>query len=215
MVGKRINIDEYIGKKYGRLTIVEHLGMISGKRKFLCRCDCGGESAVNLCKLKNGHTKSCGCLRSEPKHGETKSRLYRAWSDMKFRCHNKRATNYKNYGGRGITVCEEWRSSYEAFRDWALNNGYAEGLTIDRIDVNGNYEPSNCRWATVIEQNYNKRSNHYVTFRGETLPLGKWAERLGLPYKTILARINIGGWSAERALTTPVKQYKKRTSSSA
>lgn len=218
-MAKRINPDEYIGKKYGRLTVVEYLGVFNGRSKFLCRCDCGSERVVRANNLKTGNTTSCGCLHIQrnierlTKHGGTREnpKLYYVWAAMLQRCHNAKNKWYANYGGRGIVVCEEWRTSYESFREWAFNSGYVENLTIDRIDVNGNYEPSNCQWATKKEQVRNRRVTRFLTFKDKTLPVAEWAERAGLPYRTLHTRIN-KGWSIERALTTPVKRQQRKSS---
>lgn len=136
-------------------------------------------------------------------HGETKSRLYSAWLNMKARCLRKSSREYENYGGRGISVCKEWIESYETFRDWAMNNGYNNSLTLDRIDVNGNYCPENCRWITNKEQQNNRRNNVKYTFNGETLTLSQWSDKLGICYKTLQKRIR--NWGVERAFSTPVK----------
>lgn len=118
-----------------------------------------------------------------------KLRLYRIWTDMKRRCYDESHSEYKNYGGRGIEICQEWKNSFEAFRNWATENGYTDELTIDRIDVNGNYEPSNCRWATVKEQANNMRTNTKVTYKGETKTLAQWAESFGINYNTLITRL--------------------------
>lgn len=119
----------------------------------------------------------------------TKNRLYRIWADMKRRCKNSDRPNYKNYGGKGIRVCQEWENSFDSFREWALNNGYSDDLSIDRIDNNGNYEPSNCRWATAKEQANNKRNNLHIEYKGETRTLAQWCEVFGLERNVVAMRI--------------------------
>lgn len=157
------------GQKFGCLTVisrsVDHIQPSGTKRaKWLCRCECGNNVEVTGINLRRGKTKSCGCITKDLNrrrrgtfHGESHTKLYHVWSQMIQRCTNPKQKKYPIYGGRGITVCEEWKYSYLRFRNWAMTNGYAEGLSIDRIDVDGNYEPSNCRWATSLEQAANKR----------------------------------------------------------
>lgn len=144
------------GKKFGRLTVIER-----SESKWLCKCDCGNTKLVNGGHLVSGDTKSCGCLRNEQriKHGMRNTRLYSVWHGMKERCYNTKHKHFKDYGGRGITICDKWKNDFNAFAQWALSHGYADNLTIDRIDVNGNYEPSNCRFITNAEQQKNKRNS--------------------------------------------------------
>lgn len=137
-------------------------------------------------------------------HNGSNDRLYGIWINMKHRCNNPNDPRYYDYGGRGITVCNEWLHSYENFKDWSMRNGYTERLSIDRINVNGNYEPSNCRWATNKEQQNNMRSNRLLTYLGETHTVSEWAEITGINKSTISKRIDRSGWSIERALTTIV-----------
>lgn len=148
------------GKKFGKLSVVEMCGKSkAGQSLWLCVCDCGNKTTVQYGNLTSGYTKSCGCLRGRPKQtGMSHTRIYHIWYGMKQRCYNPKSPKYKNWGGRGITLCDEWKDDFFAFRDWAIANGYREDLTIDRINVNGNYEPSNCRWATLQEQGSNKRT---------------------------------------------------------
>lgn len=137
------------------------------------------------------------------KHGGTGTRLYSCWATMKYRCHNTNAQGYKRYGGRGINVCDEWANSFLQFKEWALNNGYADNLTIDRIDNNKGYSPENCRWATAKEQGRNRGDNRLLTLNGETKTLIEWAEIAGIGVATLHSRLFKHGWSLEKSLTTP------------
>ena len=185
---------------------------------WLCRCDCGSVLCVSSSHLKSGHTKSCGYYRTDliiqqghenATHGMKRTRLYRIWSGIKDRCCNPLSAKYADYGGRGITVCEEWRDNFEAFRDWALSSGYREGLSIDREDNDGDYCPENCRWATMVVQANNKRTNRELSFDGRTQNLKQWADEFGILPSTLRERLS-RGWSVEKALTTPVQVHRKR-----
>jgi hypothetical protein len=213
--GARRHFDT-ICSKYGRLAILKILPeRNSGHIMAACLCDCGNEVTVSLSSLRAGRTKSCGCYRKEvtyntwSTHGLCKTRLYSIWTDIKRRCYNSANKRYNCYGGRGISVCDEWLNDFPAFYDWANQSGYAAGLTIDRIDVNGNYEPANCRWATWKQQANNTTRNHMLTYKGETLTLSQWEERTGLNRDLLKDRINKLHWSDERALTTPVREDKR------
>lgn len=158
------------GQKFGRLTVLERAENKNGYVRWKCRCDCGNEKIVMSYQLRKGGTQSCGCLQKErtaeahKTHGLYHSRLHRTWTGMKARCFNPNLKAFPYYGGRGITVCEEWKNNFQAFYDWAMSNGYEENLTLDRIDNNDNYCPENCRWVTMAKQNANKRSGgHKLT----------------------------------------------------
>ena len=140
-------------------------------------------------------------------HGGSKTRLFRIWQYMRKRCYNKNDSNYERYGGRGITVCEEWNKDFAAFRDWAMANGYREDLSLDRIDNNGPYCPENCRWATAKQQGNNRRSTHLITYNGETHSIKEWAEITGIAKSTIGNRLKAGA-TPEDALTRPVRRKK-------
>lgn len=157
-----------VGDRFGRLTVVERAeNYISpqgqARKRWSCKCDCGNMVTVLSGALVSGDTRSCGCLQKEiakttfTKHGTWGSRLYKIWASMKSRCYNKKCTSYKWYGEKGVTICDEWLNDCGAFSNWAMANGYKDDLTIDRIDPYGNYEPSNCRWITLAEQQLNKR----------------------------------------------------------
>ena len=197
-----------VGEKFNRLTVISQDSSKKNKkhRYYLCHCDCGKTVSVRSSDLRTGNTKSCGCLKRErlvemtTTHGESKTKLYNVWNGMMTRCNNPKSDHFYRYGGRGIKVCDEWLHNYTAFRDWALSHGYEDGLTIDRIDVDGNYNPDNCRWITSAEQMKNTSANRLLTFNGETLVLADWARRVGLSPETISKRIK-RGWSVEKTLT--------------
>lgn len=199
------------GKRFCRLVVVcrnEHNDKFN-QVTWKCRCDCGNEVIVKGNALKSGNTKSCGCYKleqirkSETKHsihGLKHTRMYNIWHGMKARCYNPNNKDYCNYGARGIVMCDEWKNDFQAFYDWAMANGYSDNLTIDRINNDRNYEPSNCEWVTTHKQNQNKRNNIYLTFNGKTQLLSRWAEETGISVGVLSRRI-INGWSVEDALT--------------
>lgn len=192
------------GQKFGRLTALHRLHNTKGRVKWLCICDCGNLTEVVSTHLYSNHTKSCGCLNREPtkghtKHGKKNTRLYHVWIGMKQRCYNKNHKHYKHYGGRGIAVCSEWVDDFQAFYDWSINNGYEDNLTIDRMDVNGNYEPSNCRWVTMEQQNNNRRNTVYLTYNGKTQTMKEWSKELNVNVKTLYTR-KFKNWNVENIL---------------
>ena len=197
-----------IGERFGRLVVLQNV-TTKGKTKLLCKCDCGIEKIVRLDHLKGGLVVSCGCYQASitgdrsRTHGMSKTRLYRIWKGMRNRCYNKNTPGFELWGGRGITVCDSWQH-FEPFFEWAVANGYTDELSIDRIDNNGNYEPSNCRWANKTEQARNRRSNRMITFNGITKYISDWDKDIGSRKSgRVHARLE-AGWSIEKAVTTSV-----------
>ena len=189
------------GDKYNRLTAVRFDHRDKGKNAYwLFRCDCGNEKVAQVSNVKSGNIKSCGCLLKEVKttHGMYLSREYKTWQLMKARCLNKKNSDYKKWGGRGIKICDRWLKFKNFYKDMGKK---PKGKSLDRIDNNGNYEPDNCRWATREEQANNKRNNHLLAFKNKTITLAQWSRETGIKYDTLKRRI-YSGWSIERALTT-------------
>ena len=175
------------GKQIGRLTITGRAPNNGRKTAWYYRCSCGTTGTVNAGDLAAGRIVSCGCYNKEVsrKHGMSRTRLYSTYHGMLQRCHNPQNKAFRHYGGRGIEVCEEWRESFEAFRDWALANGYRDDLTLDRKDNNKGYSSENCRWATYMEQLNNTRKNIYVSACGKTLTYAQWGRFLGVSCQQI------------------------------
>jgi hypothetical protein len=197
------------GKRFGSLTALSH---ISTKRKWLCKCDCGKIKDVNTQHLRLGTTRSCGCLNSEMsatrqfKHGKINTPEYVSWNGLKGRCLNPRNAKYPHYGGRGIKVCERWMVSFQAFlKDMGTRPTVQH--SIERKDINGNYEPSNCVWATADIQSRNKTTNRNITFNGQTMIISDWAKKLAIPVSTLINRVN--RWPLDRAMTEPVQLHSK------
>ena len=196
---KETSVIDLTGQRFGRLTVLERSGSIGRMAAWKCRCDCGKECVVGSNALRTGHTKSCGCLGREiqdanlsqriVKHGMSRHRLHNIWCQMRGRCRNENDASYRRYGGRGIRVCREWDEDFNAFKDWALAHGYREDLTIDRIHNGGNYEPTNCRWATLEEQANNRRSNRVIAYGGEVYTMAEWAKLLGVCIGTLYTRL--------------------------
>lgn len=211
-----MKIKNLIGQRFGLLIVIKRLPNIGQYIQWLCLCNCGTTKIVRGSSLTGGHTKSCGCFQEEVrikfgklnyKHGyaNKNSRMYLIWSAMKHRCNNKNNKKYKNYGARGITVCERWSNKKNGFQNFLEDVGeIPKRLTLDRINNNGNYEPNNWRLATRKEQNRNTRSNIMIPFEGKDICLKDYCKIKNLNYNTIARRINTLGWSIKRAVTTPV-----------
>lgn len=208
-----------IGNRYGRLVVLKEVEPAYGRqmvRRYLCQCDCGNTKIVRYNNLLVGGTKSCGCLVHDVNSSirkytlkQTSSRLYTIWNSIKGRCYVVSCGSYKDYGAKGISMCDEWKEDYISFYNWAVSNGYSDELTIDRIDYTGNYEPSNCRWVSYKEQANNKSSNVLITFNGITHTLSEWCGIVGIKQATLNHRINKAHWPIEKALTTPVQTRKQ------
>lgn len=198
------NPEDYIGKRFGHITIIGGGELRHRMLYMLGRCDCGKVRYFQIPRLLN-QTRSCGCM-NRYKHGyktrESSDKLYGVWCGIKQRCFDKNREGYNLWGGRGITICDEWKDNFNAFHDWAIAAGYKEGLSIDRINVNGNYEPSNCRWATQKEQARNTRKTIYLYYDGEKYPLGDLAEKYGIQREKLWRRLFILKWDLKRALET-------------
>lgn len=189
--------DKYIGKKYGKLTILS-VCRENGETMGDCLCECGNISHTYINKVVHGAISSCGCEKGNIKHRGKNTRLYSIWQGMKNRCLNPNACNYKYYGGKGIKICDEWVDNFEEFQKWSLSNGYRDNLTIDRIDVNGNYEPSNCRWATSYEQNNTHKSSVYeIKHNNEIYSLKEFCSLMGLSYPKIQTQLYRGKTTIE------------------
>lgn len=211
--GGRKSIDE-TGKRYGRLVVVRRVPAESIGAHWLCQCDCGETVVVKGGNLRTGDIQSCGCWNSEVSsaralarnttHGYSHHQLYEVWHGMKRRCCDPNQVWYENYGGRGISVCDEWANDAKAFVEWALENGYEDGLSIDRIDNNGNYEPCNCRFVTNRENQNNKRTNVCVRAFGETKTIAEWSrdDRCKVSQAALRQRLRRMGWDPEEAITT-------------
>lgn len=189
------NFKDLTGQKFGRLTVINRAENDKcGHARWLCKCECGNTKIILGSHLRRGLIQSCGCLQREKiientkTHGMTNTRIFHIWQNIKNRCYNINCDKYEYYGERGIIVCDEWKDNFVNFYTWAMSNGYTDELTIDRIDVNGNYEPNNCKWATQIEQARNKRNNVYITYNGETHTLPEWSEITKINKGTLYTR---------------------------
>jgi len=201
------------GKRFGRLLVIERVGTRGRSVLWKCRCDCGNEKEIVSGSLINGNTKSCGCLQAQSAkekhttHGMKRTRIYNTWAKMIQRCNNQNEKCYQNYGGRGIRVCDNW-SEFIPFYSWAMKNGYDDSLSIDRINNDGNYEASNCKFSTSKEQANNRRGNVFYEYQGEIKTLSQWSDVCKASRDSLLHRIK-AGWTIEKALLTPARKYKK------
>lgn len=189
-----------VERQFGELIVLKRnpVNSKSGNARWDCKCSCGNIATVIGSKLRSGTTKSCGCARkSKIAQGFSKTRLYRIWSLMKKRCYRNENENFKHYGGRGIEVCDEWKKDFIAFRSWALSNGYADNLSIDRIDVNGNYEPKNCRWVDTKTQANNRRNNRIIIYLNNEYTVSEFADFLKVSYWTVRNQLKLG-WPIEK-----------------
>lgn len=204
---KELAVNDITGSRFGRLVVASRAGSTPKHATWKCICDCGNETTLPSTALISGNTRSCGCLLNEARvvagranktHGMSNTSTHKSWAGMKARCNNPNEPAYENYGGRGIRVCERWVS----FENFLADMGVApKGLTIDRKDVNGNYEPGNCRWATDTEQARNTRVNRIICAFGKSMTLADWGDETGLDVSTIETRIK-RGWTIEKAMTT-------------
>lgn len=198
---------DVLGKRFGRLVVFGVAETGGHQRLWGCRCDCGTEIAATSTRLINGDTRSCGCLRKESAarqgrenktHGMRGTPTYRTWAAMVNRCTDSGSPNWIAYGGRGIGVCDRWLSFENFLEDMGER---PEGKSIDRINVNGNYEPGNCQWATAEQQNNNRRTSRHIEFRGQVKTLAQWAKEVGISSQCLNMRLRV--WTLERSLTTP------------
>lgn len=209
-MGKLIDLT---GKQFGRLTVIERVDTNATNvgARWLCKCSCGNQKIIKSASLVTGKTKSCNCIRDEKAakrmttHGKSKTLLYEIWQSIKQRTGNENNKDYKNYGGRGIFMAEEWKNDFIAFEEWALKSGYEKHLTIERIDVNKGYFPENCTWIKNELQWINKRNTNLYFYKGEVKDIRYFSEKYNINYNTLRSRINNHKWPIEKAIETEVK----------
>lgn len=202
--GRHAKLANLTGLRFGKLTVISY----NYNGTWHCLCDCGNYTDKLTSDIKKGKYPNCGCekywWKGNSKHNHCNERIYNIYEKMKSRCYTEQCKEYNNYGKRGIIMCDEWlgENGFKHFYDWAMSNGYQDNLSIDRINVNGNYEPNNCRWANNKTQSNNKRNNHYVEYQGVAHTIAEWAEIYNMPYDRLHMRIK-HGWEIEKALLTP------------
>lgn len=209
---------DFSGNKINHLTAIRYVGKSkTGRAYYEWKCDCGNITIAQYSNVISGNTISCGCegkkiiKKRNKKHGHSRSHLYKIYYHMRYRCYNPNKDNYKDYGGRGIYVCDEWMdpiNGFMNFYNWSMNNGYQKGLSIDRIDNDGPYAPWNCRWVTSKVQSNNTRSNHNITYKKYTYTISQWADICGLTQDAIIGRLK-NGWDTEKILFTPLNNMEK------
>ena len=195
-------IKDITNQRFGNLTALKYVGSNKDKKAMWeCKCDCGNTYVTTGKSLRLNLTTSCGCMKIQraiqlgkknKTHGKTKTRLYNIWHGMKKRCRTESDTNFKYYGGKGISVCDEWVNSFESFEDWSIKNGYSENLTLDRINPEGNYEPDNCRWADWVTQGNNRSNNVFIMFEGEEMTKAEAARKIGISSQLLQYRYDRG-----------------------
>ena len=208
----RKKVFDITGNRYGRLVVLHREGLSNSHITWKCQCDCGRIVEVVGNNLKNGHTKSCGCYAKEKcveratKHNMCHDRLCKEWYRMLNRASNTKWSEAHRYALRGIDVCQEWKESFETFQKWALENGYSNELSLDRIDNDKGYSPDNCRWADRKTQCRNKSNNVIIEYKGEKKTLAEWAEDLGMNYGTLHSRLKRWNWDIEKAFKKPLRK---------
>ena len=204
-----MKFNDLTGKTFGKLFVLKRVkNDISNNRQWLCKCGCGVEKIIGGRHLTSGRQVSCGCYRKENKtnlkHGMCNTRIYKIWNDMKYRCNH-----HPDYVERNIKVCNKWSNSFQYFYDWAINNGYSDDLTIDRINNDGNYEPFNCRWANAKVQANNRRTTRRIYYNGKTLSIKGHCEKYNLNRNTVSTRLS-RGWNIEEAFQKKKKNFRQK-----
>lgn len=202
------------GERYNKLKVISFYDFKNARARWLCQCDCGKQKIVYSSDLRSHNVKSCGCLLhkkiSKIKSDNSTKRLHYIYYNIKQRCYNEKNPAYKYYGGKGITMCNEWLNDINTFCKWAIEKGYSDNLTIERIDVNGNYEPDNCKWITKTQQGYNKNNSVLYTINNQTKCLSEWCKIYDIDYHVVYKRLKRGN-PIELALTKQIeKKYQNK-----